>query len=88
VPAAAAHDLVLTLLDELRSINLDHPDTQKAIEEINFIINPTGRRLMAKEESGDIPRHRRGRILPGLRVGIPMLIEPSWGFEGIGTSGA
>jgi hypothetical protein len=31
-----AHDLVLTLLDELQSINLDHPDTQKAIELIKF----------------------------------------------------
>ena len=29
---ADAHDLVLALLDELRSINLDHPDTQKAVE--------------------------------------------------------
>jgi hypothetical protein len=25
---ADAHDLVLTLLDELRSIDLDHPDTR------------------------------------------------------------
>ena len=33
---ADAHDLVLNLLDELRSINLDHPDTQKAIELIKF----------------------------------------------------
>ena len=29
---ADAHELVLALLDELRSINLDHPDTQKAVE--------------------------------------------------------
>jgi DNA-binding TFAR19-related protein (PDSD5 family) len=29
--------------DELRSINLDHPDTQKAIEEINVILKSTGR---------------------------------------------
>src|SRR5262245_47978002 len=32
-----AHDLVLTLLDELRSIDLDHPDTQNAIEGIKVI---------------------------------------------------
>ncbi|MCK1712494.1 MULTISPECIES: hypothetical protein [unclassified Bradyrhizobium] len=40
---ADAHDLVLTLLDELRSIDLDHPDTQKAIEEIKVIFKSTGR---------------------------------------------
>src|SRR5215831_21425209 len=40
---ADAHDLVLTLLDELRSIDLDHPDTQKAIEEIEVIFKSTGR---------------------------------------------
>jgi hypothetical protein len=39
---ADAHDLVLTLLDELRSIDLDHPDTQKAIEEIKVILKFTG----------------------------------------------
>ena len=43
---ADAHDLMLTLLDELRNIDLDHPDTQKAIEEIKFILKfserPTG----------------------------------------------
>ena len=33
---ADAHDFVLTLLDELRSIDLDHPDTQKAIELIKL----------------------------------------------------
>jgi hypothetical protein len=31
---ADAHDLVLTLLDELESIDLDHPGAQKAIDEI------------------------------------------------------
>ena len=40
---ADAHDLMLNLLDELRSINLDHPDTQKAIEEIKIIFESTGR---------------------------------------------
>jgi hypothetical protein len=40
---ADAHDLMLTLLDELRSIDLDHPDTQKAIEEIKVIFESTGR---------------------------------------------
>jgi hypothetical protein len=34
---ADARDLVLTLLDELRCIDLDHPDTRKAIEEIKSI---------------------------------------------------
>ena len=29
---ADAHALMLTLLDKLRRIDLDHPDTQKAIE--------------------------------------------------------
>jgi hypothetical protein len=40
---ADAHDPVLILLDELRSIDLDHPDTQKAIEEIKVIFASTGR---------------------------------------------
>jgi hypothetical protein len=40
---ADAHDLVFTLLDELRSIDLDHPGTQKAIEEIKVIFKSTGR---------------------------------------------
>ncbi|WP_454616504.1 hypothetical protein [Bradyrhizobium cenepequi] len=35
---ADAHDLVRTILDELRSIDLDHPDTQWAIEEIKAIL--------------------------------------------------
>ena len=39
---ADAHDLVLTLLDELRSIDLDHPDTQKAIEELEVIFKSMG----------------------------------------------
>src|SRR5262245_55843111 len=39
---ADAHDLMLTLLDELRRIDLDHPDTQKAIEEIKVIFRLTG----------------------------------------------
>jgi hypothetical protein len=38
-----AHDFVLTLLDELRSINLDHPDTSMAIEEVNAILKSIGR---------------------------------------------
>jgi hypothetical protein len=33
-----AHDLVLSFLDEFRRIDLDHPDTQKAIEHINGIL--------------------------------------------------
>jgi hypothetical protein len=33
---ADAHALMLTLLDKLRRIDLDHPDTQKAIELIKF----------------------------------------------------
>ena len=40
---ADAHDFVLTLLDELRSIDLDHPDTQKAIEKIEVILKSMGR---------------------------------------------
>jgi hypothetical protein len=40
---ADAHDFVLTLLDELRCIDPDHPDTQKAIEEIKVILKSTGR---------------------------------------------
>src|SRR5262249_54714501 len=39
---ADAHDLVLTLLDELRSIDLDHPDTQQAIEVLKVIFKSTG----------------------------------------------
>jgi hypothetical protein len=33
---ADAHALMLTLLDKLRKIDLDHPDTQKAIELIKL----------------------------------------------------
>jgi hypothetical protein len=40
---ADAHDLVLTLLDELRGINLEHPDTQKAIEQIEAILRSARR---------------------------------------------
>ena len=36
-----AHDLVLTLLDELRRIDLDHPDTQKRIELIKVAFDST-----------------------------------------------
>jgi hypothetical protein len=39
----SAHDFLVDMLDELRSIDLDHPDTQKAIEEINVILKSTGR---------------------------------------------
>lgn len=43
---ANAHDLVLTMLDELRSIDLDRPNTQRAIDEIEAILDslrrPTG----------------------------------------------
>jgi len=35
---ADAHDLMLTLLDWLRRIDLDHPDMQKAIEVIEVIL--------------------------------------------------
>jgi hypothetical protein len=38
---ADAHDLMLTLLDELRSIDLDHPDTQKRIELIKVAFDST-----------------------------------------------
>ena len=34
---ADAHALMLTLLDKLRRIDLDHPDTQKAIEMVKGI---------------------------------------------------
>jgi hypothetical protein len=40
---ADAHDLVLTLLDELRMIDLDRPDAQKAIEEVEVILKSMGR---------------------------------------------
>jgi len=40
---ANAHGRVRTLLDELRSIDLDHPDTQKVIEDIKVILKSTGR---------------------------------------------
>lgn len=40
---ADAYDLVLTLLDELRSIDLDHPDTQRAIAEIKAVLKEAGR---------------------------------------------
>jgi hypothetical protein len=40
---ADARDLVGVLLDELRSIDLDDPDTQKAIEKIEVIIKPEQR---------------------------------------------
>ena len=40
---ADAHDLVLSLLDEFRRIDLDHPDTQKAIEQIHAIHESAGR---------------------------------------------
>jgi CHASE3 domain sensor protein len=39
-----AHDLVRTLLEELRKLDLDHPDAPKAIEEIKAILKPTRRR--------------------------------------------
>ena len=32
-----AHELMLTMLDELRRIDLDHPDTQKAIDLIREV---------------------------------------------------
>jgi hypothetical protein len=35
---ADAHDLMLTLLDELRRIDLDHPDTQKALEMVKVLL--------------------------------------------------
>jgi hypothetical protein len=38
---ADAHDLVHTLLDKLRRIDLDHPDTQKAIELIKVAFHST-----------------------------------------------
>jgi hypothetical protein len=40
---ADAHDLVLALLDELRSLDLDHPDAQKAIDEVEAILISMGR---------------------------------------------
>ena len=40
---ADARDLMQTLLDELRSIDLDHPDTQKAIEEFEDILKSSDR---------------------------------------------
>ena len=41
---ADAHDFVCALLDRLRSIDLDHPDTQKAIEQIKAIFGSRGGR--------------------------------------------
>ena len=40
---ADAHDFVLTLLDQLREIDLDHPDTQKSIEQIEIFFKSIGR---------------------------------------------
>ena len=40
---ADAHDLVLSLLDEFRRIDLDHPDTQKSIEQIEIFFKSIGR---------------------------------------------
>ena len=40
---ADAHDFVLTLLDQLREIDLDHPDTQKDIEQLEIIFKSIGR---------------------------------------------
>ncbi len=40
---ADARDLMQTLLDELRSIDLDHPDTQKAIEELKVFLKSSDR---------------------------------------------
>jgi hypothetical protein len=40
---ADAHDLMLTLLDKLRSIDLDDPDTQKAVEEMEAMFETTRR---------------------------------------------
>jgi hypothetical protein len=40
---ADAHDLVLTLLDKLRRIDLEHPDIEKAIEKIEVLFNSMGR---------------------------------------------
>ena len=40
---ADAHALMLTLLDKLRRIDLDHPDTQKVIEMIKVIFKSAGR---------------------------------------------
>ena len=40
---ADAHALMLTLLDKLRRIDLDHPDTQKVIEMIKVTFGSTGR---------------------------------------------
>jgi hypothetical protein len=40
---ADAHEFVLTLLDKLRKVDLDHPETQKAIELVEMILQPIGR---------------------------------------------
>ena len=40
---ADAHDFVLTLLDQLREIDLDHPDTQKGSEQLEFFFKSIGR---------------------------------------------
>ena len=40
---ADAHDFVLTLLDQLREIDLDHSDTQKNLEQIEIIFKSMGR---------------------------------------------
>ena len=40
---ADAHDFVLTLLDQLREIDLDHPDTQKHIEQLDIFFGSMGR---------------------------------------------
>jgi hypothetical protein len=41
---ADAHDLVLVLLDELRCLDLDRPDAQKAIDEVEAILISMGKR--------------------------------------------
>ena len=40
---ADAHDFVLTLLDHLREIDLDHPDTQKGSKQPEFFFKSIGR---------------------------------------------
>ena len=40
---ADAHDFVLTLLDQLREIDLDHPDTQKGSEQLEIFFKSIGR---------------------------------------------
>jgi hypothetical protein len=66
---ADAHDLVLTLLVKLRRIDLDHPDTQKAIELIKVAFDLHGTAEPASSVRSVGPERPRPRIMSGRRKG-------------------